>query len=509
MMKKLISGILSAAMIAGMALVGAGAADEANKVLKFDDTVLAEGGASNGYMAFDIDKEDGGKLYSEGGMTLEFDFVMGHSAPCIHPYDATLHHTSKLNITVGNNADGEYKYFGYNAEGGYFYLANTRAGFNSTEGSSDWADVDITSAKGDYQGYLVKSEAGLVVPGETYRVAFEFKGETGFAAYLNGQKIIDFDLYDDMENPLVFDYKMLLFYARHICFYMDNVAVYKEGVYDPATGEGRDQYYSFTDFESAQIVEEDGVAIKIKNLEGADAIDSILDMNAFAIVDPGFEFYCQRLNDAEDGVPALSFQRGISSKSGRTFDAALSVSANPGFRTIELYLLQDPLITVEKVEAAAGLTAAYDSEEGKLTITTPIDYTADGEIATITYKMAGYKQVTNADPTLSVQDFTYGFGADVKNYKFVGSGDEEKTVTICNSSTKVFNYNVGDLNGDGNYNIDDAILILKIMANWDLPDVFKEAGDINGDGRTNSMDVIYYLKAIAGWKGFVVGTTGK
>ena len=107
-MKKLISGILSAAMVAGMALVGAGAADENNKALKFDDTVLSEGGAANGYMSLDTGDKDN-SLFSEGGMTLEFDFTMGHTAPCIHPFDATLYHTPKLNITIGSNGDGEFK----------------------------------------------------------------------------------------------------------------------------------------------------------------------------------------------------------------------------------------------------------------------------------------------------------------------------------------------------------------------------------------------------------------
>ena len=120
--------------------------------------------------------------------------------------------------------------------------------------------------------------------------------------------------------------------------------------------------------------------------------------------------------------------------------------------------------------------------------------------------MAGAKKVSNDDTNLSVQDFSYGFGADVNDYKFVGSDGANKDIAICNSSTKVFNYSVGDLNGDDKYDIADVILILKIIAKWDLPDVFKEAGDVNGDGRTNTMDATYYLKAIAGWKGFSVGT---
>ena len=67
-------------------------------------------------------------------------------------------------------------------------------------------------------------------------------------------------------------------------------------------------------------------------------------------------------------------------------------------------------------------------------------------------------------------------------------------------------YTVGDLNGDNKYDIADVILILKIIAKWDLPDVFIVAADVNGDGCVNTMDATYYLKAIAGWKGFSVGT---
>lgn len=508
-MKKLISGILSATMIVGMALTGTGAADENHNALKFDDTVLSEGGGTNGYMTLATEDDVNGYLYSEGGMTLEFDFIYGHSAPCIHPYDATQHHTSKLNITVGADGDG-YKYFGYNAEEDFFYLANTSMNPNGTEGTSDWADVDVNSVKGDGQGYLVKSATGLLTPGKTHRLTFEFTGESHFTAYIDGNEMIDFDLYDDMQIPMFFNYSTVLFYARHICCYLDNIALYKEGVYDPATGEGKDDYFSFTDFSEAKVVyrdevdEETGETVTVKVFENTGAVGSILDRRAFEIVDPATEIYGQILNTAAEDEPALTFEDGIISKSGRTFDADLTITANPGFDKIELYLLQDPLLTVESVAGASGLKAEYDPDEGKLTITNEMDYTADGVIATITYKVATYKAVSSDDVNCTVQDFSYGFGADVDDYTVSGSKGASE-IAICNASTKIFNYSVGDLNGDGKYNVNDVIIILKIQAKYDLPDVFKEAGDVNGDGRTNNLDVSYYLKAIAGWKGYTVG----
>ena len=59
-------------------------------------------------------------------------------------------------------------------------------------------------------------------------------------------------------------------------------------------------------------------------------------------------------------------------------------------------------------------------------------------------------------------------------------------------------YTPGDINGDGEVDINDAICLLKYVAGWKLDGVVIEALDVNGDGRVNTKDAIQILRYIAG-----------
>ena len=59
-------------------------------------------------------------------------------------------------------------------------------------------------------------------------------------------------------------------------------------------------------------------------------------------------------------------------------------------------------------------------------------------------------------------------------------------------------YTPGDINSDGEVDINDAICLLKYVAGWKLDGVVIEALDVNGDGRVNTKDAIQILRYIAG-----------
>jgi len=59
-------------------------------------------------------------------------------------------------------------------------------------------------------------------------------------------------------------------------------------------------------------------------------------------------------------------------------------------------------------------------------------------------------------------------------------------------------YAPGDINGDGEVDINDAMCLLKYVAGWKLDGVVTEALDVNGDGRVNTKDAIQILRYIAG-----------
>ena len=58
----------------------------------------------------------------------------------------------------------------------------------------------------------------------------------------------------------------------------------------------------------------------------------------------------------------------------------------------------------------------------------------------------------------------------------------------------------GDVNGDSKIAVDDAIVALKLVANWKI-DAEPAAADVDGDGSVSVNDAIIMLKKIAGWSG--------
>jgi hypothetical protein len=56
----------------------------------------------------------------------------------------------------------------------------------------------------------------------------------------------------------------------------------------------------------------------------------------------------------------------------------------------------------------------------------------------------------------------------------------------------------GDINGDGQLNLGDAILTLGLMSGIESPEVFHKEGDVNGDGRAGNEEVIWILQKISG-----------
>ncbi|MBE6707971.1 MAG: hypothetical protein E7578_01850 [Ruminococcaceae bacterium] len=483
-MKKILSLVLAMLMLVGTFTIGAVAAD-GNKALKFDDTVMSEGGGNVGMGAFDI-KDLLGLM--NPGYTVSMDFTFGREGgPCYHPTDLTLKHTSKFAVVLGES-EGNYKYVGYSATEDMFFVATC-------------PNFPVYGEGIDGLDYLATSEKGLVKPGVTYKLAFEFIADTGINIYLDGKCVVSFDLYEDLDYATYFAHQYFMLYPTHITCIVDNVAAYAAGVYDPETGEGADSYKYFSDFEDAKMVTSDVVDDE-GNVTGTTTVVDAKDWQlteAYSLVDASNDIYGQPQPDVEEGRANVIFQSWLDKKangpdeifsSGSDFKIALTIKNNTGLDSLELDLLNDQYITVKEVVAADGLTAKLDGS--KLTITGS-GYKGEA-LATITYNLSAETR----------QEYYYRYGANVNTVKATGS-EGVANVAVTNGISKVYNYTKDDLNDDGKYNLLDVVLVLKIIAKWELPGIFREAGDINDDGRINSMDASYYLRWIAGWKGYEVG----
>lgn len=485
-MKKILSCVLAVVMLAGMLTFGA-STEAPDMSLKFNDILLKGGGGDVG-MANYSDAN-----INANGFTVVMDFVYGRSGICYHPIDATLKHSSKFAMFMGQS-EGTCKYVGYSATEEAFFVGVC-------------ANSPVYGEGADGIEYLALSEKGLVKPGVEYRVAYEFVADTGINIYVDGNLVVSFDLYEDLDYPTYFAYPgYIMMYPTHITCFLDNVALYTPGTYDPTTDEATAAPSTSNNFDTdaqvKEVVETDeaGNVVSTKYLVEAQNFQIVND--AYSLVDPEYDVYAQPQYGAAEDQANIIFQSGLNKKAngadeifatGKDFTIDLTMKNNKGIDSVTLDLVSDAAITVKEVKAADGLTAALGETDAngvtKLTITGQ-NYTGEA-LATITYAL---------DDTV-VQDLTYSYGALTDTVAVTGATTD---VVLTNGASTVYNYTIGDMNDDGNFNLADVTTILKLVAKWDLPGVFKEAGDVNGDGRTNGMDSSYFMRWIAKWPGYTI-----
>jgi gluconolactonase len=168
--------------------------------------------------------------------------------------------------------------------------------------------------------------------------------------------------------------------------------------------------------------------------------------------------------------------------------------------------------------------------------------TSDGKTLYVADYGAGktYKYTINADGTLSGKTLFVSSGSDGMTIDSLGnvylttgttvlvyssSGNLVETITVPLQPTNVcfggkdgktlfitaktavyslamsvkgVSYSVaGDVNGDGDVNLEDAILALKIMSGISLTETINLNSDVNGDNRIGMEEVVYILQVVA------------
>lgn len=107
-----------------------------------------------------------------------------------------------------------------------------------------------------------------------------------------------------------------------------------------------------------------------------------------------------------------------------------------------------------------------------------------------------------------VANYTNGTSAEASNYTVneisTDTPGEKSIVVSCGEAHSTFKITVergflGDVDGNNEVDISDALLILKAIAGWNVK-IVEYRADINRDGQKTIEDVILMLKHIAGWK---------
>ena len=122
----------------------------------------------------------------------------------------------------------------------------------------------------------------------------------------------------------------------------------------------------------------------------------------------------------------------------------------------------------------------------------------DNEIYKIDYELENHKIVKPDDPTKIGYNFE-GWYLDTEcktKFDFENTKATENIVLYA----KFVKIQYGDVNGDGEVNLNDLIYIRRYLAGWEMPkDINVRNADVNGDGKVTEADVVLLRKYLGGW----------
>lgn len=186
---------------------------------------------------------------------------------------------------------------------------------------------------------------------------------------------------------------------------------------------------------------------------------------------------------------------------GDTVSITIALENNPGIITMILEVGYDTsVMTLTGVTDGGILGTAMHTD--KLTMdpyqltwnngTAPSNFTAVGDLVTLTFTIAEDAPEGSYDITLSCSD---ALNYDMDEVRFLTMGS---TLTVTNVLP-------GDVNGDGVVSIKDSVLLQRYIAKidgYDATTVELLAADVNGDGVVNIKDSIILQRYVAKWAGY-------
>ena len=180
---------------------------------------------------------------------------------------------------------------------------------------------------------------------------------------------------------------------------------------------------------------------------------------------------------SSDGVGAMEFY--VETK-------GLSLTGKPVYNNRGTQL--DAVFKVADGEAGTGDYRFYENQNyfiawgGNSTLSTPRVLRGEVVLVALTYT------ITDSS--------NYGLTVKSGSFKACYSGDKAMTDPYA-CKVRTGDVMKGDVNGDGNINIFDALMVLQhIKGDIDLSDV--PAADVNGDGNINIFDALMILQHIKG-----------
>ena len=184
----------------------------------------------------------------------------------------------------------------------------------------------------------------------------------------------------------------------------------------------------------------------------------------------------------------------VSGSAGTTVAVPITIEENPGIIGMNLSMTYDSskvsLVKVESGELLDGsaMSGNYTKNPYRLSLsndTSTVNIEGTGVLATAYFEILAEAGEGEAEIGLTFEE---AYDKDLNEVSF----------TTVNGKITVQSYKPGDVNGDGQVRLNDAILLRRYVAGWDV-DIKADAADVNGDGQVKLNDAILLRRYVAGW----------
>lgn len=179
---------------------------------------------------------------------------------------------------------------------------------------------------------------------------------------------------------------------------------------------------------------------------------------------------------------------------GETVKVNVDINNNPGISSLKIDIEYDEVLTLQKIEFNTAFGAFVTAPEPytnpqSINLISPLsEINVNGTLATLTFLVSEDTQDGHIANITVTYDEDNIFDGDFNTIQ----------MNVENGSVSVYEGLPGDINGDGKVNNQDAILLFRYVAGWNVA-VVQKALDTTGDGKINNQDAIQLFRYVAGW----------
>lgn len=200
------------------------------------------------------------------------------------------------------------------------------------------------------------------------------------------------------------------------------------------------------------------------------------------------------VNKAVSPTSAQYKMNNATASAGSTVEMYVSVKNNPGIISLRNKITYDTsvmeLVKVEDMKLLAGYTTPSPTVDSPYTLRwadslATVNNTANGNIVKLTFKIKDSAQAGD-------------YGVSVSHIEARTANGEKVEFADCSAVITVMDYIPGDVDGNGEVDDWDAIVLNRYLAGWKT-EVSFAAADMDGDGELTDWDAIALERKLAGW----------